>query len=363
MPIIGRSLVPHLRAGLLWWRDELTRLVPERVRCALAGVDSKLVLRAGGTGPFELVYEAAGRRRTLGYLDPVLATGNAAAEITSSARAWGERVDKICLRISRDRALHSVATLPLAAERNLAQVLSFELDQQTPFKAEDAYFIYRMLRRDAASRRLTAALTVVQRAFVDEAVELASRAGLRPEAIEVESADGSPPTLLRGRRFSRAQRGRRALFAIVAGLVVALAAAALVIPIRTAHVRARALAQQLAEVRQRADAATRLQKEIETQIQESQALLARKRGTSSVSRVLDALSHALADDTWLTELSITGSEVQMTGTAASASDLITRFGHAQDFANAAFRSTVIKDPKTNREQFSLSASVVPEANR
>jgi general secretion pathway protein L len=363
MPIIGRSVVPHLRAGLRWWRDELAQLAPECFRRALAGMDSKLVLIVAGAGPFELTYEARGRRWILGYLDPAAPAGHAAEGIAGAARTWRGRVNKVCVRIGSNRALRTVATLPLAAERNLAQVLSFELDQQTPFRAKDAHFTYRVLRRDAAARRLMVELTVVPRDFVDGLVEIASSIGLRPDAIEVESADGGQPALLRGRRLSRAQRIRRHLLASLAGLAVVLAVVALVIPVQSAHLRAQALAEQLAEVKQRADAATHLQKDIETQIQEGHALLARKREAPSASRVLYALTHALADDTWLTDLSISGTDVQITGTAASASDLITRLGQAQNFANAAFRSTVTKDPKTNREQFSLSASIVPEVDR
>jgi len=359
MPTIGRSLVPHLRAGLLWWRGELAHLVPERLRRSLEGIDSKLLLIAAGAGPLQLAYEARGRRRTLGYLDPTDPAGLAA--IAKAVRTWRTRVGKCCLRIGSDRVLRTLATLPLAAERNLAQVLSFELDQQTPFKASDAHFTYRMLRRDTAARRLTVELTVVQRAFVDEFIELASRIGLRPDAIEIDGPDGRAPALLQGPRLSRTQRVRRTLIASLAGLAVVLAAVALVIPVQTAHRRAQALAAQLAEVKQRADAATRLEKDIETQAQEGHGLLTRKREAPSASRVLYELTHVLADDTWLTDLSMSGADVQITGTATSASDLITKFGQAKSFANAAFRSTVIKDPKTNREQFSLSASIVPEA--
>jgi general secretion pathway protein L len=284
------------------------------------------------------------------------------AEARAIATAWRGHVGKICVRVSTARALNTVATLPLAAERNLAQVISFELDRQTPFKPEEAYFTFRKLRRDTAARRLLVELTVVPRALVAEIVELMDRLGLEPDAIEVESPGGGSPRLLQGRSLSGRQRLKRGLLAGLSGAAAVLAVAALVIPLHKAHLAAAALARDLATAKRQADAASQLQKQIETQIQETHSLLARKQQVPSVSRVLYTLTQAVSDDTWLSELQIGGSDVQMTGTTASASDLIGHLDRSGRFTNAAFRSTVTQDAKTGREQFSIAVKIAPEAS-
>jgi general secretion pathway protein L len=333
--------------------------VPERLRGSLGGIDGCLVLLSSATGPLELVYEGRGGRRTVARLRPAEDLERDVARASMLAADWRRRVGRICVRVAADRALNRVAALPLAAERNLAQVVSFELDRQTPFKPQEAYFTFRKLRRDAAARRLLVELTVVPRALVAEILELARRIGLEPDAIEVESPTGAPPRLLEGRSLSGRQRLARTLLAGLAGAAAVLAVAALLIPLHYAHVAAESLAQELALAKRQADAASQLQKQIETQIQESHSLLARKRQASSVSGVLATLTQAVSDDTWLAELQIGGVEVQMTGSTASASDLIGHLDRSGRFTNAAFRSTVTQDAKTGREQFSIAVKVAP----
>src|SRR6516165_809933 len=48
------------------------------------------------------------------------------------------------LRLGGPDVLGKTLTLPLAAERELDQVLGFEMDRETPFKAEEIYWNHRI---------------------------------------------------------------------------------------------------------------------------------------------------------------------------------------------------------------------------
>ena len=53
--------------------------------------------------------------------------------------------------------LAKTVTLPLAAERELEQVLAFEMDRETPFKAEELYWIHRSHSGRPAERAIVGA--------------------------------------------------------------------------------------------------------------------------------------------------------------------------------------------------------------
>ena len=73
------------------------------------------------------------------------------------------------------------------------------------------------------------------------------------------------------------------------------------------------------------------------------------------------LTHLLPDDTWLTELELSRTEMQVTGYAASASTVLGLLDQSRRFGNASFRSPVMQDQHINREQFNISARITPES--
>lgn len=360
---VARSLGTHLGGSLLWWGRELRALVPARLSRMLDGIDGRLVLTAPAAGPLELIYEAGGRRELLAHFAASATAPSESADLRAIVRDWRRRAAHIAIRLTPDRALRTLASLPIAAEKNLSEVLSFELDRQTPFKSSEAYFVHRSIARDPGTKHLSVELTVVPRAVVDELRQLAERIGLKADSIEVEAGPRGPHDLLQGQRLSPAQKLTRLAFAGLAVVTIGLAAAASLIPLQHAHETAAALAKQLTVAKQQADVATRLQHQIEAQIQDGHALLTRKQQTATDSAALYFLTDALGDDTWLTDMQLSGTDVQMTGSAASASELIARLDQSRHFSNAAFRSPVTQDTKTNREQFSIAATLVPETRR
>ena len=72
------------------------------------------------------------------------------------------------LCIPPERVLQRNLTLPVAAEDNIRQVLAFEMDRQTPFKADQIYFDSRVTGRDASGRNLQVELVLLPRAQLDQ---------------------------------------------------------------------------------------------------------------------------------------------------------------------------------------------------
>jgi general secretion pathway protein L len=334
-----------------WWLGELGALVPTGLRRWFGGMHGRHVLLVDASGG-ALVYETGGRREMLGRID-----GPAGVNLGASRRARGRPT---VIRLQAESGLRTTLTLPLAAVANLTQVVGFEIERQTPFKPDDIYFAHRIATRDAKAKSLLVELTVAPRAVVDEALRLAETQGLRVAGVEVAGAGGSlvpSPNLLPERQRAAGQGPFRVILVLLVVATLGLAAAAAAIPLLRTQAAVTDLTQRVAEAKHRAEAGLKLQKDIEETRQDAQFLVARKRQTPSVSELLATLTRLMPDDTWLSELQITASEVQLSGYAVSATALLSLLDETAGFSNAAFRSSVTQDSKLNREQFDIVAKI------
>jgi general secretion pathway protein L len=352
------AFLPSVHAAWRWWSGELASLVPKSWRQSFAAGRGRFVLALVGDGTAELIQCGAGREESLARIDLATTKLAEARDIVAAVRRRQRRGTSAALRLPADTALSAVMALPLAAEANLDQVVAFELDRRTPFKREEVYHTQRVLQRDAAAKRLSVQLTVVPRRAVDEALALAERLGLALERVEV---DGEPEgNLLPAGPQSVTARLPSFAFSALALLAVGLAGTAALIPLQRSHRAAAELRTSIADSKRLAEESVRLQKDIDAEIQEGGFLAARKRQVPSASEIVFALTQLLPDDTWLSELEISGGEVRITGFAESASTILGLIDQSPRFANAAFRSPVTQDQRAKRELFNIAARVAPE---
>lgn len=349
------SLLPSLNAAWRWWTGELAQLVPQGWRRNFTSRRGGLVLALSTNYRGELLQRAGGRESKLANLDLSPAGIEEAREILSSAR---QRKAGTAIRLPPEAGLSSTVILPVVAESNLGQVVSFELDRRTPFKREEVYHSQRVIQRLDGGKRLLVQLTVVPRQAVDGAVALAQRLGLALDRVELageERANFMP------QRPPRLATRLPSFFAVSALAAAVLSVIALLIPLYRAHGELAMLQQELAEVQSRAIESEKLQKEVAAEVQEAGFLAAKKRQVPSVSEALYTLTHLLPDDTWLSELEIAGGEARINGYANSASAILGLVDQSQRFLNAAFRSPVVQDQRANREQFNIAARIAESA--
>lgn len=339
----------------------MAALIPPRLSHLLSRREGRLLLFLGADAMASIIHEQGERRETLASLDLAPTRLAEAREILKAIRTrLGTATAEIALRLPADAALRTEMTLPLAAQANLAQVVGFELDRRTPFKSEEVYWTHRLLKRDSAGQGLTIEITVVPRTIVDDTLALVRGLGIDPDAVEAMAA---PPAadvsgnLLPARRKPLAARLPRLVLGALAGIALLLLGAALLIPLFQAHQTGKTLAIEMAAAKRQAEESSRLQQEIDAVVRESGFLGTRKRETPSISELLQALTSAVPDDTWLTELHISRNAVSLAGFSSSASTLLGLLDQSSPFANATFRSPVTQIPATGREQFDIGLRV------
>ncbi|NJD07434.1 MAG: hypothetical protein FIA97_13185, partial [Methylococcaceae bacterium] len=133
-----------------WWGGELASLLPEKLREIFSSKRPKLILARTEEGA-ALSLAVHGETRFLGVfpLDYVVREGESLFKEHPDL-IGAERV----LLLPAEHYLQQTIKLPAAAEENLTQVVAFELDRWTPFKADQVYFGTRIGERLQDTRQI-----------------------------------------------------------------------------------------------------------------------------------------------------------------------------------------------------------------
>jgi general secretion pathway protein L len=336
-----------------WWRDEMAGLIPERLRRRVSQARGRTIIAFGPDDAIDIVEERDGR---------ILHRERLAPESRPLLAALPQPV----VRLDASAGLRSLMTLPLAAERNLAQVVSFELERRTPFKRDEICYAHRIAKRDPAAQRLLIEVTIVQRPVVDRVLALLRGFGVEPTSLEVAGADRTEavsPNLLGGRTGRRGPGLPDLALAALGALTLLLGATALLLPLIRAHMTEAGLEAEIAALTPAADETRKLENEIAALAQESGFLVARRAARPTATEIIDVLTRLLPDEVYLVELHLAGVQLQIIGTAPSASRTISLIARAPGLADARFEAQVTQDQRSGREQFDIAAHVLPEAVR
>lgn len=332
----GFRLVEYLR----WWTETLAASLPDGWLRGVGLVPDRLLLEPSAAG-FEAILEEGDRRRVL----PAM-TGS------EVPLAWHVAAGqaRVSLRLPVANGLLRPVDLPLAAIENLSQVLRFEMDRLTPFRAEQVYFGFRLHGRVAD--RLSATLWAVPRATVEAALSRATDLGFAVE--EVQLADAGPLAVA-----GAVARGRGIgwLNGLLAALAVGLILAALALPFWRGQQRLTTLAATTVEVRPAAEQSAALARERERLTGGTERAFRGKAAAGSVAVLLEELSRRLPDDAWLGQFNVVEGRLELEGSAASTSALVPLIEASPRFGKVSFRAPVVSDPVTRREHFQLSVEV------
>jgi general secretion pathway protein L len=344
-------------AFLAWWGRELAAVVPPGLRRTLGRRNRSLLVELAGDEA-GLAYVSGETPRAIGRVD--LRAPNREWLRDPALRKFDHAKTDVVVRLPAEVALRKAVLLPQSAERNLREVLGFELPRQAPFKSEDVYFDAAIRRRLPETRQIEVGLTIVPRSAVHEAVDRVSALGIAADFVDVAgAAEGSSPSgnLLPAQDLGEARWATRSAPLVLACCAAALAGIAVFLPLAQERRAAAALGREVAMARAEAERVATARDEIERLLQDDVFLAKRRREAVRAVAVLNDLTRLLPDDTWLSQLQLTGRETQLFGYSTSAATLIGLIEGSRSFRDATFRSPVIQDAKTGHERFQISAQI------
>jgi general secretion pathway protein L len=345
-----------LREFFIWWCRQLADLLPAFLRqTAPTAADATVI---APIGPLSQGIDAiqVGQRRN-GKEAPLGRFALGAAGVAALPGAGGRPT---VLRLGETDVLGKSITLPLAAERELEQVLSFEMDRETPFRADQLYWSYRIAEIDRQNERLSVRLQLVAKANLAPLLGALAQIGIVPERVEI--ADGPDagaclPLLVKQNGARRA--ARRFLVPLAAACCAALALADILTPFVRQSSALVALDRQIASGRAAAAEAAHLRREIAELARSADLIQSEREKVGQPLEILAAVTRVVPDDSYLTELELLQRKLTLSGRSAAAARLIGAFAADSEFRNPAFAAPVTRIEALRQEIFTIVAEVGP----
>lgn len=339
-----------LRDFLNWWFGQLAELLPPRLRRSGLVAEDALVVAptaplGGSAEAVTIGLRRGGRETQLGRF----ALGGSGAELPNP----GAR--PVVLRLGAGDVLAKTVSLPLAAERELHQVLAFEMDRETPFASEEVYWSHRVETVDRRNGRLQVRLLLTPRARLQPLLAGLAQAGLTPRRAEIgDGPDAGRYVALDGNGGRLHHTSHRVLWPLAAACAL-LAIACVATPFIRQESALSAIERRVAAGRTAAAEAERLRQEIDRLVHSADLIEKERDKAGRPVDVLAAATRILPDDTYLAEMELQHRKVTLSGRSAAAARLIGML--AGSFQNPAFAAPVTRLEALHAEVFTITAEV------
>ncbi len=346
-----------LHSFLRWWWRELCGLVPEKIKRLVREPQGFLIVSADATHLY-LSYQRNGLDEFL----VTLARHPSALPAYQGLLRTDERLSKakVVLRLTGQDALVRELILPSATKENLRQVITYELDRYTPFKAEQVYFAIRSPRYASDSEQIKVLLILTTRVLLNELCKDVKALGISPSLADCDALandyeyDSDSYNLLPDWLSPKIAKTPQIINAAVLGFVLLLVVAIAALPIWIEYDTVQVLSNKVQKAEKEAKEINALQSEINSITRQTQLLLNEKNTAPSMLTMLNTLSSLIKDDTWLAYLHYADSRLQIQGQSPAASNLIPILENSAVFTNPEFVSPVTQDSVSKLENFEIA---------
>ncbi|MDN5923918.1 MAG: PilN domain-containing protein [Xanthomonadales bacterium] len=363
-PILARLRSEYAQtpipAFLTWWAENLRACLPQGWRAALED-HTETVLLAMDAQALTL-YRASQPGEPMASI----AMDQDAADQRSAYAQAISKIDDPRLRtvlcLPRSRVLLRHLNLPAAAEHRLPQVLGFEMDRQTPFKADQVYLDQRVSARDPKTHTLSVDFAVVPKATMDK--ELTR---LEPFAAQLDGVDGWQDApggprdgfnLLPAARRVVRRNMRLSINLALTGVALCLLVVAMMQWVSNREQALQDMTTQAAAAQKQAKEVATLRKGLEGSIKAATFLSRKKTSAPSMVELLKDLTHALPDDTYLQRISVQNDDkVTLQGQSDHAASLIEQLAKAKSITNPSLSGTLQPDARTHKDRFNVTATL------
>lgn len=381
MPNLNSTIDLDVKKFFRWWLRELDFLVPEKIRQLVNEKQGFIIVRPEGNR-LVLTYMLNAKDDMYAVSRPGAGTADEQIEPLAilernesgiaqykALRAKDERLAKanFILRLTRQEAIQKELALPSAVKENLSQVVAYELDRYTPFKAEQVYFAVKSLEGENEPGQIRVMLVLTPRETLDALYEDVKAMGMSPLFADYEATPNdleqrydSYNLLPESLREKTANTPRLIYSALVAAALLLLGTV-LALPVWFEYRTVNALQERINAIEKDAKGVNALQSQIDAMINETQLLIAEKNAAPAVVDMFNSLSALIKDDTWLAYVQYSDGHLQIQGESPAASELIGVLEDSELFANVRFVSPVTQDKISKQERFQITADVTPVA--
>lgn len=342
---------------LHWWGAELRSCLPLSWQRLLAAQDAQVWLRLGNDA---LRIERSSARdvellaeRSIG--EPPMTP----AELEQLLGEQGLRAPRIVL-LPAGSLLVRRLSLPVVAAANARSLMGFEIDRQTPFRADQVEYDCRLLPPEPGSKLAAVDLAVIPREAMQRWMQPLSALVGHLDAVDLAQAEGRAGYNLLPVTARRAHDHKPWLINL--GIVAASALMLLLAMVQLVDNRVLAVEGLQAEVeqqREQARATAKLRKSLDDAAAAANFLAEQKAQRPSMIELLRVLTELLPDDTFVERMSYSGDTLSISVQSGSAAKLVELLQSSQQLRNPALAGPIMPDPRSGKDRVTLTAQFGP----
>ncbi|MFN7055079.1 PilN domain-containing protein [Hyphomonas sp.] len=322
-----------------WWGGTLASMVPAWLRGAF--IAKRNWVRVQRTDDTFRVYSADGSD-----------IGTLASSAKARRRAHS---GDVLVVLDPGEAFLRQRRLPATSEANLRAALRLQIPADTPFDIDEVFEDSRIVEPAATGGLLLAEQAIVRRSLVHEVQALARDCRIDLAGIDVPGAEGEPggfnllPETERARSdafLPSLNRGLAIGCVLLAGLTTGLYLVSL-------DRQLGALEGEIETVRAEAGDVLALQRTLRARADAIGLIEAQAANPVRFTALVDQLSAALPEDTWLEGLAYDGKRVNLVGLSRSSDGLVARLENIPGIVAARVVSSVMRDQRLDADRFRI----------
>lgn len=267
---------------------------------------------------------------------------------------------EVNIKIDRNMVLSKIIALPKNTQENLHEVVQYEMDRYTPFQAEDVYFDCVVEGKTENDDLIKVQLYVIKKEILQPIVNFIKEKNIRLNYIDIIDPNNSENSisninLLRSYKSKASRNGTiQKLMWLVIGLIFLTAFTPIVIN----YIYINKLEKELEALQPKINEVKKLQKEYENMLSHVGYLVEKKERYPSIIKLLDAITQATPDHTFVKRLTLEEGSLTLQGLSQSASELIPILDEIGLFKDIRFTAPVTQSGDNNLERYSISATLV-----
>lgn len=264
------------------------------------------------------------------------------------------------IKISETEVLTKQISLPANTEENLFEVIQYEMDRYTPFNKDDVYFDYRIEERLKEKQLIKVLLIVVRKETLDPIAKAIEGSGVHLQSIDVIDAqdqDNSLHNVKLLRTYADIGKSKKTSLKWLLGALAGLFLLTGLTPLIMNYIHIQNLSDELAGLEKTVTKVKQLQKEHSKMRDQVGYLVNIKDSNPSILELLNLLTQAVPDHTYVQRLSLEAGLLSLQGLSASASELIPIIDQTNMFDDIRFAAPVTQSGGDGLEKYSITAQI------
>lgn len=343
-----------------WWGQELSFLLPNKFRKSLARGKGYLIVEIS-LDKTKVSYQNREQKDLVGNFKHNALAKEELQNIIKSNQQYKDA--EIILRIPKELSVRKDVYLPAAAESNIQQVLTYELDKYTPFNKDQVYFDFVKLDKEKNTNHIHVLLILVKKATLDGMYKSCLNLGLKPHFADsatqlVEAGNASSKYNLLSSDLCQ-KINKKPFFIMLGSILLALVllCTLLFYPLYKLDNGLDKVKRHKRLVEKEALAIEESKKGIDYLYRATQKVIDKQSQVPPMIDVINTATKVFKDDTWVSQFRFVNKTLQLTGQSSSASSLIESLEKTDLFKNTKFISPVTKDNRTGLERFRISTEI------